>query len=126
MPELGEGQFQRLLRRFAIERFLYRLGRSPDRERFVLKGLTRFLARLAQEVASRGSEGESRAFPRAQSGPALPVPARARRRVDWTAGQAPEGVRMAMLEDLTGGAQVKEVRTDYAVGELLARGDVPS
>jgi predicted nucleotidyltransferase component of viral defense system len=38
MPELGEAQFQRLLRRFAIERFLYRLGRSPDRERFVLKG----------------------------------------------------------------------------------------
>jgi len=37
MPELGEAQFQRLLRRFAIERFLYRLGRSPDRERFVLK-----------------------------------------------------------------------------------------
>jgi len=38
MPELGEAQFHRLLRRFAIERFLYRLGRSPDRERFVLKG----------------------------------------------------------------------------------------
>jgi len=50
MPELGEAQFQRLLRRFAIERFLYRLGRSPDRERFVLKGLMRFLARLAQEM----------------------------------------------------------------------------
>jgi hypothetical protein len=33
---------------------------------------------------------------------------------------------MAMLEDLTGGAQVKGVGTDYAVGELLARGEVPS
>ena len=33
---------------------------------------------------------------------------------------------MAMLEDLTGGAQVKSVRTDYTVGELLARGEVPS
>ena len=38
MPSLGERQFQRLLRRFAIERFLYRLGLSSDRERFVLKG----------------------------------------------------------------------------------------
>ena len=33
---------------------------------------------------------------------------------------------MAKLEDLTGGAQVKGVRTDHAVGELLARGAVPS
>lgn len=38
MPELGDNRFERLLRRFAIERFLYRLGRSKDRERFVLKG----------------------------------------------------------------------------------------
>jgi len=38
MPELGESRFERLLRRFAIERFLYRLGRSADRDRFVLKG----------------------------------------------------------------------------------------
>ncbi len=38
MPDLGENRFERLLRRFAIERFLYRLGRSKDRERFVLKG----------------------------------------------------------------------------------------
>jgi len=38
MPELGEKRFERLLRRFAIERFLYRLGRSTERDRFVLKG----------------------------------------------------------------------------------------
>jgi hypothetical protein len=44
MPELGEGRFERLLRRFAIERFLYRLGRSPDRDRFVLKGATLLFA----------------------------------------------------------------------------------
>ena len=30
------------LQRYAVERFLYRLGRSPHRERFVLKGATVF------------------------------------------------------------------------------------
>ena len=30
------------LQRYAVERFLYRLGRSPHRERFVLKGATLF------------------------------------------------------------------------------------
>ncbi len=39
--EKGE-DFQRVLGRFAIERFLYRLGTSPYRDRFVLKGATLF------------------------------------------------------------------------------------
>jgi predicted nucleotidyltransferase component of viral defense system len=39
--EKGE-DFQRVLGRFAIERFLYRLGTSPHRDRFVLKGATLF------------------------------------------------------------------------------------
>ncbi len=39
--EKGE-DYQRVLGRFAIERFLYRLGRSPYRDRFVLKGATLF------------------------------------------------------------------------------------
>lgn len=30
--------FQNLLTRYALKRLLYRLGISPDRERFVLKG----------------------------------------------------------------------------------------
>ncbi|HUX12206.1 MAG TPA: nucleotidyl transferase AbiEii/AbiGii toxin family protein, partial [Spirochaetia bacterium] len=30
------------LQRYAVERFLYRLGRSPHREHFVLKGATLF------------------------------------------------------------------------------------
>ncbi len=34
--------YQRVLGRFAIERFLYRLGNSPHRDRFVLKGATLF------------------------------------------------------------------------------------
>src|ERR1019366_857547 len=34
--------YQRVLGGYAIERFLYRLGRSPYRERFVLKGATLF------------------------------------------------------------------------------------
>ena len=34
--------YQRVLGRFAIERFLYRLGRSPHRDKFVLKGATLF------------------------------------------------------------------------------------
>jgi len=39
--EKGE-DFHRVLGRFAIERFLYRLGTSPYRDRFVLKGATLF------------------------------------------------------------------------------------
>jgi predicted nucleotidyltransferase component of viral defense system len=39
--EKGE-DYQRMLGRFAIERFLYRLGNSPYRDRFVLKGATLF------------------------------------------------------------------------------------
>lgn len=34
--------YQRVLGRFAIERFLYRLGRSPYRDKFTLKGATLF------------------------------------------------------------------------------------
>lgn len=34
--------YQRVLGAYAVERFLYRLGRSPYRERFVLKGATLF------------------------------------------------------------------------------------
>lgn len=34
--------YQRVLGRYAIERFLYRLGRSPYRDRFTLKGATLF------------------------------------------------------------------------------------
>jgi predicted nucleotidyltransferase component of viral defense system len=34
--------YQRVLGRFAIERFLYRLGRSPYRDKFALKGATLF------------------------------------------------------------------------------------
>ena len=34
--------YQRVLGRYAIERFLYRLGRSPYREKFALKGATLF------------------------------------------------------------------------------------
>ncbi len=34
--------YQRVLGRYAIERFLYRLGRSPHRDRFALKGATLF------------------------------------------------------------------------------------
>jgi hypothetical protein len=36
------GDFQLALRRYMIERFLYRLGRSEYRERFVLKGAMLF------------------------------------------------------------------------------------
>ena len=39
--EKGE-DYQRVLGRFAIERFLYRLGTSRYRDRFVLKGATLF------------------------------------------------------------------------------------
>ena len=34
--------YQRILGRYAIERFLYRLGRSPYRDKFALKGATLF------------------------------------------------------------------------------------
>jgi hypothetical protein len=34
--------YQRVLGRFAIERFLNRLGRSPYRDKFALKGATLF------------------------------------------------------------------------------------
>ena len=34
--------YQRVLGRYAVERFLYRLGRSPYRDKFVLKGATLF------------------------------------------------------------------------------------
>jgi predicted nucleotidyltransferase component of viral defense system len=34
--------YQRMLGRYAIERFLYRLGRSPYRDKFALKGATLF------------------------------------------------------------------------------------
>lgn len=34
--------YQRVLSRYAIERFLYRLGQSPYRDKFVLKGATLF------------------------------------------------------------------------------------
>jgi predicted nucleotidyltransferase component of viral defense system len=34
--------YQRVLARYAIERFLYRLGRSPYRDKFALKGATLF------------------------------------------------------------------------------------
>ena len=36
-------QYNTLLRRFAIERLLYRLGQSRHRERFVLKGAMLFM-----------------------------------------------------------------------------------
>ena len=34
--------YQRVLGRYAIERFLYRLGRSPYRSKFAIKGATLF------------------------------------------------------------------------------------
>jgi hypothetical protein len=34
--------YQRVLGRYAVERFLYRLGRSPYRDKFALKGATLF------------------------------------------------------------------------------------
>lgn len=36
-------EFQGILTRYAIERFLYRLSRSPHRESFVVKGANLFL-----------------------------------------------------------------------------------
>ncbi len=36
--------FNEILQRFAIERFLYRLGRSPHRDHFVLKGAQMLVA----------------------------------------------------------------------------------
>ncbi len=53
----SEGRpFDELLHYFVLERFLYRLGRSPNAERFVLKGALMFhawhgpLARPTREV----------------------------------------------------------------------------
>jgi Nucleotidyl transferase AbiEii toxin, Type IV TA system len=37
--------YQRVLGRYAIERFLYRLGRSPYRDKFAVKGATLFTLR---------------------------------------------------------------------------------
>ena len=37
------GDFQVLLTRYVLERFLYRLGRSSHRERFVVKGAMLFV-----------------------------------------------------------------------------------
>ena len=42
-PEAGGEEFQSVLTRYAIERFLYRLSRSPHRESFVVKGANLFL-----------------------------------------------------------------------------------
>ena len=44
---------QRVLTRYGLERLLYRLGRSPDRDRFVLKGALLFAA--WDEVADRAT-----------------------------------------------------------------------
>ena len=41
---LSERPFNELLQYFAMERFLYRLGRSPHRDRFILKGALMFVA----------------------------------------------------------------------------------
>jgi hypothetical protein len=38
-----KGDFQLTLQRYAAERFLYRLGISPYRDRFVLKGAMLFV-----------------------------------------------------------------------------------
>jgi len=40
--------YQRVLGRFAIERFLYRLGRSPYRDKFAIKGATLFTLWIGQ------------------------------------------------------------------------------
>jgi Nucleotidyl transferase AbiEii toxin, Type IV TA system len=45
LPSLAQGRgedYQRVLGRYAIERFLYRLGRSKHRDKFALKGATLF------------------------------------------------------------------------------------
>jgi hypothetical protein len=44
--------YQRVLGRYAIERFLYRLGRSPYRDKFALKGATLFTLWTGQGRAS--------------------------------------------------------------------------
>ena len=43
----GQGDFQILLMRYALERFLYRLSVSEHRDRFVLKGAMLFVAWVA-------------------------------------------------------------------------------
>ena len=50
--EKGE-DYQRVLGRFAIERFLYRLGTSPYRDRFVLKGATLFTLWTGRHIDQR-------------------------------------------------------------------------
>jgi nucleotidyltransferase AbiEii toxin of type IV toxin-antitoxin system len=47
----GKGDFQLTLQRYAAERFLYRLGVSPYRDRFVLRGPMLFV--LWDDSASR-------------------------------------------------------------------------
>ena len=42
LAQSRDEDYQRVLGRFAIERFLYRLGRSKHRDRFALKGATLF------------------------------------------------------------------------------------
>lgn len=42
LAQEGGEDFQRVLGRYGIERFLYRLGNSPHRDRFALKGATLF------------------------------------------------------------------------------------
>jgi predicted nucleotidyltransferase component of viral defense system len=42
LAQVSGEDYQRVLGRFAIERLLYRLGNSPHRDRFVLKGATLF------------------------------------------------------------------------------------
>ena len=43
----GQGDFQGLLTRYALERFLYRLSVSKHREHFVLKGAMLFVVWVA-------------------------------------------------------------------------------
>ena len=63
----GRGEtVQRTLTRYGLERLLYRLGRSPDRDRFVLKGALLFVAwddttdRATRDIdlLGRGDEGK--------------------------------------------------------------------
>jgi hypothetical protein len=42
LAQSRDQDYQRVLGRFAIERFLYRLGRSPYRDKFAIKGATLF------------------------------------------------------------------------------------
>ena len=42
--------FNELLQHFAIERFIYRLSKSPHADRFILKGALMFAARAKNEL----------------------------------------------------------------------------